>query len=139
MKIYSKKKFTEGILLVSLGAANLILGITNHGLDAMDIIIMAASLIYGLDAFRQCLSEKLSRESKLEDLDERNQFIKLKADSRSFQITQAIFLALLIGFLLAAKLTADEEIPGICFGLFIAYAISGLINIFTVIYYKENN
>jgi len=138
MKIYSKKKFAEGILLVLLGAAVLMLGATNHDLDAMDIIIMAVSLIYGLDAFRRSLSQKLSREIKLEELDERNRYIELKAKSKALDITELICLALMVVTAIAAKLTGYEGFTGILLGLTIAFGVAAYTRIFAVIYYRDH-
>ena len=100
------------------------------------IILTTALFLFGFDALYRSLSRKLSRESKLEDWDERNRFIELKAKRKAFQITQAICFSLLIGAMVAAKLTGYEEFTGIALGLALAYAISVFTNLFTAIYYE---
>ncbi len=98
-----------------------------------------ALFLFGFDTICRSLSRKLLRESILEDLDERNQFIELKAKSKSFQITQAICFALLIGAMVAAKLTGYEGFVGIALGLVFAYAISMFTHLFVFIYYEQHN
>lgn len=105
-------------------------------LDMKGIILTTALFLFGFDALYRSLSRKLSRESKLEDWDERNRFIELKAKRKAFQIMQAICFSLLIGAMVAAKLTGYEEFTGIALGLALAYAISVFTNLFTAIYYE---
>ncbi len=139
MKIYNKNQFIEGIFMVILGTANLITDIIKHSVDMKGIILTTALFLFGFDAICRSLSGKLSGESMLEDLDERNQFIELKAKSKSFQITQAICFALLIGAMVAAKLTGYEGFVGIALGLVFAYAISMFTHLFVFIYYEQHN
>ncbi len=139
MKIYNKNQFIEGIFMVILGTANLITDIVKHSVDMKGIILTTALFLFGFDAICRSLSRKLSRESILEDLDERNQFIELKAKSKSFQITQAVCFALLIGAMVAAKLTGYEGFVGIALGLVFAYAISIFTHLFVFIYYEQHN
>lgn len=136
MKIYNKNQFIEGIFMVLLGAANLITDMIKQSVDMKGIILTTALFLFGFDALYRSLSRKLSRESKLEDWDERNQFIELKAKRKAFQITQAICFSLLIGAMVAAKLTGYEGFTGIALGLALAYAISVFTNLFTAIYYE---
>lgn len=103
MKIYNKNQFIEGIFMVLLGAANLITDMIKQSVDMKGIILTTALFLFGFDALYRSLSRKLSRESKLEDWDERNRFIELKAKRKAFQITQAICFSLLIGAMVAGK------------------------------------
>ncbi len=85
MKIYSKKKFASGIFMVLLGGANLLTDILTDNVEIKGLILSIALFLFGFAALRRSLSEKLSREDRLEELDERNKLVELKTKSRSFQ------------------------------------------------------
>ena len=85
MKIYHKHNFLSGLLMLLLGAGNLVLAFKAGlipGVATWLVLIAGAICIY------RSLSSKLSREDKLDALDERNQYVLLKAKSKAFQIVQ---------------------------------------------------
>lgn len=94
MRIYSRKKMLFGLLCLTLGLANFILGLTSQNLDFSDIILILALLFFGCNDIRHSLSANLSREDKLEDWDERNRLIDLKSRSKCCLISQNIFFLL---------------------------------------------
>ena len=103
MKIYNKKIFVSGIFMVILGALNLVTSIVRNDLDISAIILIIALFAFGVGALIRSASQRMMREDKLEDLDERNRFIELKSKSKSFRITQSISFVLMILLLVMGK------------------------------------
>lgn len=139
MKIYSKKKFAFGVFLVVLGAANLVLDIINRMLDIKGIIIVAALLLIGAGEIMSSLSQKMTREDKLEGLDERNKLITLESKSKAFQLTQGISFCLMLAFFVMGKVSGEDLFISIGLGLGFAYTISMFTELFTYFYYEKHN
>lgn len=95
MKIYNKKTFVSGVFLIVLGVSTLIINILEKDVD-VNIIILAVTLsAFGVSSVIRSISCKKTKEDKLDELDERNCLIKLKAQSKSFQITQIVSFVLM--------------------------------------------
>lgn len=139
MKIYSKKKFAFGVFLVVLGAANFILDIVNKMFDIKGIIIVAALLLIGVGEIMRSLSQKMTREDKLEGLDERNKLITLKSKSKAFQLTQGICFCIMLAFFVMGKVSGEDLFINIGLGLGFAYTISMFTELFTYFYYEKHN
>lgn len=139
MKIYSKKKFAFGVFCVVLGATNLILDIVNKMFDIKGIIIVAALLLIGVGEIMRSLSQKMTREDKLEGLDERNKLIALKSKGKAFQITQMICFCLMLSFFVIGKVTGEDLFISIGMGIGFAYSISLFTELFTYFYYEKRN
>lgn len=87
MKIYNKKTFMSGVFLIVLGVPTLIINILEKDVD-VNIVILAVTLsAFGFSSVIRSISCKKTKEDKLDELDERNCLIKLKVQSKSFQIT----------------------------------------------------
>ena len=84
-------------------------------------------------------SRDMSREDKLEELDERNRLIDLKTKSRAFRLTQAICFGLMLLFLLMGKISGETLLISMGVGLAFAYAISMFTELFTYLYYEKHN
>ncbi len=97
MKIYNKKTFAFGIFAVVLALLNLIASIWT-GFDVKSIILILLLLFFGLQSMLRGVSRKLTREDKMDELDERNQLIELKSRSKAFQLTQFIAFGLMLFF-----------------------------------------
>lgn len=139
MKIYSKKKFAFGVFYVVLGAASLILDIVNKMFDIKGIIIIAALLLIGVGETMRSLSQKMTREDKLEGLDERNKLITLESKSKAFQLTQGISFCLMLTFFVMGKVSGEDLFISIGLGLGFAYTISMFTELFTYFYYEKHN
>lgn len=72
MKIYNKKKFVFGIFMAVLGVLNVITGIFSKDFDINSIILIMALFVMGFCTMIQSVSQRIAREDKLEELDERN-------------------------------------------------------------------
>ena len=139
MKIYNKKGFAWGVFLVALGLLNLITSIMRNDLDINSIILMAALFFLGFGAIMRGMSQRMAKEDKLEEADERNRLIALKSKSKAFQLMQIISLALVIALLVMGKISDDEKFIAMGAGLAFAFIISIFTEFFTYMYYESKN
>lgn len=139
MKIYNKKVFASGIFMMALGLLNLITSIMRHDLDINSIILIVALFAMGFGSVIRSMSQRMAKEDKLEELDERNRLIELKSKSKSFRLTQIISFALMLVLLVMGKVSGYEGFITMGVGLAFAFSISMFAEIFTYMYYESKN
>lgn len=139
MKIYNKKVFASGIFMMALGLLNLITSIVRHDLDINSIILIVALFAMGFGSVMRSMSQRMAKEDKLEELDERNRLIELKSKSKSFRLTQIISFALMLVLLVMGKVSGYEGFITMGVGLAFAFSISMFAEIFTYMYYESKN
>ena len=139
MKIYNKKVFASGIFMAALGLLNLITSIMRKDLDINSIILIAALFVLGFGSIMRSMSQRMAKEDKLEELDERNRLITLKSKSKSFQLTQMISFILMLVLLVMGKVFDYEGFIAMGVGLAFAFTISMFAEIFTYMYYESKN
>lgn len=138
MKIYNKKKFGSGFICIVLGVLNF-LACFSTGFDVSGMVITLALLFIGGGSIMRSFSRNMSREDKLDELDERNRLIDLKTKSKAFRLTQAICFGLMLLFLVMGKLSGEILLISAGVGLAFAYAVSMFTEIFTYLYYEKHN
>lgn len=139
MKIYNRKKFAVGVLVILLATVNLLMDVVNQTADINGIILVTALYLFGFGAVLRSLSKKLTREDKLEELDERNQLIDLKSKSKAFVLAEVISFVLMLGLMVMGKVSGNTELIAMGVGLAFAVAILMLTELFTSMYYEEKN
>lgn len=139
MKIYNKKVFVSGIFMVALGILNLITSIRRKDADINSIILIAVLLVLGFGKIKRSLSQRMSREDKLEELDERNRLIELKSKSKSFQLTQNLSFVFMLIMLFFGKVSGYEGFIAVAVGLAFFWAISMFVELFAYWYYDSKN
>lgn len=139
MKIYNKKVFASGIFMAALGLLNLITSIMRKDLDINSIILIAALFVLGFGSIMRSMSQRMTKEDKLEEMDERNRLITLKSKSKSFQLTQMISFILMLVLLVMGKVFDYEGFIAMGVGLAFAFTISMFAEIFTYMYYEFKN
>ena len=139
MKIYNKKVFASGIFMMALGLLNLITSIMRHDLDINSIILIVALCAMGFGPVIRSMSQRMAKEDKLEELDERNRLIELKSKSKSFQLTQIISFVLMFVLLVMGKVSGYEGFIAMGVGLAFAFSISMFAEFFTYMYYESKN
>ncbi len=139
MKIYNKKSFAEGILVLALGTLLLIAELINHTVEIKGAVLTIALYCMGGGLILRSLSLKFAREDRLEKMDERNQLIELKSKSKAFRLTQAISFCLMLGLLIMGKISGYEGFIAMGVGLAFACSISMFAELFTYMYYEEKN
>ena len=138
MKIYNKKKFGSGFICIVLGVLNF-LACFSTGFDVSGMVITLALLFIVGGSVMRSFSRNMSREDKLDELDERNRLIDLKTKSRAFRLTQAICFGLMLLFLVMGKMSGEILLISAGVGLAFAYAVSMFTEIFTYLYYEKRN
>ena len=83
------------------------------------------------------LSQKMAREDKLEERDERNRLVKLKSKSAAFRLTQAVCFGLMLPLLVAGKVTGTQALTAIGTGLAAALSASMLAELGAFYYYEK--
>lgn len=139
MKIYNKKKFVSGIFMATLGVLNIITGIFSKDFDICSVILIMALFVMGFCTMIQSVSQRIAREDKLEELDERNRLIELKSKKKSFELTQMISFLIMLILMIMGKVSADEKFIAMGVGLAVAFTISMFAEIFTFMYYEDRN
>lgn len=139
MKIYNKKVFASGVFMVALGLLNLITSMMRQDFDMNSIILIAALFVLGFGSIMRSISQRMAKEDKLEELDERNRLIALKSKSKSFRLTQIISFTLMLALLVMGKVSGYEGFIAMGVGLAFAFAISMFTEIFTYKYYESKN
>lgn len=138
MRIYNKKNFISGLSLTILGIILLALG-WKSGLDLETIILSVCCLFVGIGIFIRSTSAKLSREDKLDKLDERNQFVLLKNRSSAFRIVEYTCLILMAILFIIGKIKEAEILIYVGIGLAIAFSLCLFSDLFTFLYYDRHN
>lgn len=136
MKIYNKKTFAFGVFSAALGVLNAVTAAL-RGIDAAGIVLVAVLLFVGAGAMMRGLSQKMAREDKLEERDERNRLVKLKNKSAAFRLTQAVCFGLMLPLLVAGKVTGTQALTAIGTGLAAALSASMLAELGAFYYYEK--
>ena len=139
MKIYNKKSFAEGIFILALGTLLLIMDCINHTFEVKGAVLIFALYLMGGGLMFRSLSRKLTKEDRLDQMDERNQLIELKSKSKSFKLTQIISFALMLVLLVIGKISGAESLIAVAVGLAFAFAISMFTELFSFMYYESKN
>ena len=80
--------------------------------------------LIGAGSLARSLSQKMSREDKLEERDERNQLIDMKSKSLAFRLTQGISFVLGLLFLVSGAVAKDDAIVALGLGFLFTVTIS---------------
>ena len=139
MKIYNRKKFAAGIGMVALGMVNFAMDLANKTTDGKGVLLAVALLLFGGDAIRRSLSQRMTREDRMDDQDERNRLIEWKSQSKAFRLTQSLSFFLMLALLVAGKVSGYEGFIAMGVGLAFACSISRFAEIFTYMYYESKN
>jgi len=137
MKIYHKKNFTFGLFSLFLGGLNLALAML-RGFDFKSGILIALLFAMGSAGLVRSLSQKYSREDRLEELDERNRLVKLKAQSQAYAICQFVFLGGSVALCAWGKLAGSGPRMYIGLGLLTAFFIALAADFFSWMYYDDH-
>ncbi len=139
MKIYNKKSFAEGIFILALGTFIMIMDLINHTFEIKGAILSVVLYFLGIRLITRSLSLKLTKEDRLDKMDERNQLIALKTKSKAFGLAQKISLVLMLAFLIIGRISAYDGFISMGVGLAFSFSISMFAEIFTYMYYEHKN
>ena len=92
MKICHKKNLWAGAGMLALGLLNLVTALWRRDLDASAVVLVMALVLLGVSSLLRGLSPELAREDKIEEQDERNVQVCLRARSAAFSIVRHVLL-----------------------------------------------
>lgn len=139
MKIYNKRSFVKGVLVLALGTLLIITELIKHTVELKGAVLTAALYLMGGGLIIRSLSRKFAKEDRLEQQDERNQLIELKSKSKAFQLMQIISFCLMLGLIVMGKVSGEKILIAVGVGLAFAHVISMFAELFTYMYYEGKN
>ena len=107
MKIYHKKNFAVGLSFTALGLAFLGLMLARWEFPAKSILWCVFFLLTGPSFLLRSLSREASRRDRIEEEDERNVQVALRAKSAAFSILRYVLLGMCWLCMAAALLSGD--------------------------------
>lgn len=135
MKIYHKKNFSMGLWALLLAVLSLALSLRRGDFDWKDGVLIALLVLLGAGSLIRSTSRRFSREDKLEEMDERNRLVKLKAQSRAYYVSQFVFLCGAAALCAWGKWEGSMLCIGAGLGLLTAFAFALAADFFTWMYY----
>ena len=139
MKIYNKKKFYFSLLWLAMGISIMILSLVNGDMNLDSVFSRACCCILGINGVRRSISQKMSREDKVEELDERNQLIELKSKRKGFQLIQYTLLCVGFVFAILGGIYKDMILGAVGITSTIIWVFSLVIDWLTFVYYESKN
>ena len=139
MRIYNKKKFSSGGSCIVLSALILITAVLQQNIDISRWVLAFALLVIGGSEIIRSLSKRMTKEDRLDELDERNSLIAWKSKSRAFELTQSISFILMLALLVMGKVSGYVGFIYMGVGLAFAFPISFFAEIFAYLYYEVKN
>lgn len=137
MKIYNRKYFFYGLASLALGIAVFVTA--ERPITLKPIILAVLCAVIGAGFILRSLSRKLTKADKLDGLDERNQLIALKSNSKTSQITQFGSGILTVAFMGMGGGSGNKDFIAMGVGAAFCYTISLFAEMFTKIYYEKHN
>ena len=125
--------------MIAIGTLNLIMDLINRTFEIKGIILIIALYFLGGGIIIRSLSRKYTQEEKLDEMDERNQLIKLKSKSKAFRLTQTISFLLMLALLVMGKISGYDGFISMGVGIAFAFSISMFTEIFSLMYYAHKN
>lgn len=135
MKIYDRREFISGALMVGLSVINLLVFMVEGAMEWSVGILIGFLFLFGLSTILRSMSKTLSQEVR----SPKQEQLEQKALSRSFRLTQIISFLLLLVVMLLGMLSDVEAFVIMGAGLALAFAVSLFIEFFTYIYYASRN
>lgn len=136
MKIYNRKHFLLGLLFLLLAAALLAVSLW-RGFELKGTVLLAACFLYGAGLLIRSLSREMSKTDKIDELDERNRFVKLRARSAAFLWSEGICFVCLLLCMLGRKWLGDALcVPMVLsFGLMLSVML--ILELITALYFNR--
>lgn len=107
VKVYHKKNFLWGVLLLLLGLLLLAAGV-GKGFTLRSAVVAALLLFLGGGILLRSLSRDLSREDRVQERDERSLLVALRARGTAFRCAQGVCFLCLVAVLLGHRALGEE-------------------------------
>lgn len=136
MKIYNKNSFIEGLIMTLLGLL-LFITIFITGFNIKKFLLSTLLLSIGIGLIERSISKSMSKKDKIDENDERNQFILLKSKGKALQITQVCSWIIMLLLLIIGKINNNMMLISLGTGMMIIFTISLFTELFCNIYYER--
>ncbi len=136
MKIYNKNSFIEGLIMTLLGLL-LFITILATGFNIKKFLLSTLLLFIGIGLIERGISKSMSKKDKIDENDERNQFILLKSKGKALQITQVCSWIIMLLLLIIGKINNHMMLISLGTGMMIIFTISLFTELFCNIYYER--
>lgn len=137
MKIYNMKSFMYGLASLTLGIGVFVTAEQPVGVKPVILAVLCAAI--GAGFVLRSFSHKIARADKFEELDERNQLIAMKSNSKTSQITQLGSGILTVAFIGLGGGSGNKDFIAIGAGAAFCFTISLFAEMFTKIYYEKHS
>ena len=116
MKIYDKKKFWSGLGILAIGILFFFYDLSSpsaNGLQAKwNLILGLIVMAFGIADSARALSRKKTREARIEQMDERNQLVRLASKAKTLDIMQVLLFVVMVASLVGLKKTGYLPFAG---------------------------
>ena len=129
MKIYDKKKFWSGLGILAIGILFFFYDLSSpsaNGFQAKwNLILGLIVMAFGIADSARALSRKKTREARIEQMDERNQLVRLASKAKTLDIMQVLLFVVMVASLVGLKKTGYLPFAGMALaaGLFVVLVI----------------
>lgn len=107
MKIYDKKKFWSGLGILAIGILFFFYDLSSpsaNGFQAKwNLILGLIVMAFGIADSARALSRKKTREARIEQMDERNQLVRLASKAKTLDIMQVLLFVVMVASLVGLK------------------------------------
>jgi len=135
--IYNKYKFLDGFWLLLCAVGSMVTA-WSKDLDWHQHVYTVLFVYFGLDRTIRAMSLEDSKKDLVEERDERNQMVILKAQAMSFQITQVASLLLMCFFVLKGGHFNQLDLVSAGAGAAVCFLVTVLSGFFSGKYYEKH-
>lgn len=141
LKIYNQKGLLAGLGLVVLGSANLYFQLTGPALHGWDLaqswLIILGCWLAGAVAIRRATSKQATHEDRLDERDERQQLIRLKANDRTLKLLLGVLIAGVVVVLAVRGGQLDATLKAMLSGIGLMIGLTFWLWVGSTLYYEH--
>ena len=137
MKIYDKKRLLRNLVSIAITLALIVTGV-GKGFTVKSVILIILGVLIEANELHITFSREETRRQKIEEMEERNQFVRLKARSRSFGLIQNIQFVLMLLFVVLGVVRNVPLITGMGVAWGLMFTISAICELCTTLYYENH-
>ena len=140
VKIYNKKGWVLGMGEILLGIVGVCIYVQT-GFQTFDwkvgtLLILLFS--FGVSGIVRSCSKEASREDRITQRDERNQYIALRCRAKTMEIMTYFLFAMVAGCMIGYGITKDTAFLWLLIGAGIPFGVLQIVSIVLGLYYERN-
>lgn len=136
MKIYNRKGFFRGIVSVTIGILAFIT-LYLKGFSFFSLFSGVFLFLIGITEISRSFSKTATLQDKLQEEDERDFYVELKAGRKAFEIIQYINVISIISLIILFGITKKEVFAGLMIIPGLYFTINVILKVATFIYYEK--